>query len=110
MNQHKYHRFFLPILQKLYLDKDSDNYIEINDCLNGTDDQNDNIIYHLVQSEFAIIQDDSICDLTGRIPYERKFSAKILPLGIDYFETIVQEFIQANKKKPPVGFKTKTKE
>jgi hypothetical protein len=108
MQQHKYHRFFLPILSKLYEECKNDSFIDITDCLNGTDDQNEVTLYNLGLSEFAIIKDDSTVDLLDSKYNTKKFSAKILPLGIDYFECFVEEYMRANKKTPPIGFKTKS--
>jgi hypothetical protein len=108
MQQHKYHRFFLPILFKLYKEKQNSSFIDITECLTGTDDQNDVILYHLELSEFAIIQDDSTFDLLDSRYNTKKFSAKIQPLGIDYVENFIEEYEKANKKNPPIGFKTNT--
>ena len=106
MQEHKYHRFFLPILFKLYEERNNENFIDITDCLTGTTDQKVTVVRNLFQSEFAIIQDDSKVDILDSKYNTIEFSGKILPLGIDYVETCMVEYMKANRKNPPVGFKT----
>lgn len=110
MQQHKYHRFFLPILQKLYQEQQNENYVDVTDCFSGSDEQNIVILRNLNDSEFAIVKKDVVVDLIARHQPPPKFNGKILPLGIDYFETFVQEYLNANKKIPPVGFKSSAQE
>jgi hypothetical protein len=107
MQQHKYHRFFLPILIKLYKESKNDTYIDISECLTGTDEQNTVIVRNLRESEFAIVKKEAAIYLGNTVHKKPKYLAKILPLGIDYLENLSQEIQNANRKIPPVGFKTK---
>ena len=109
MQQHPYHKFFLPILLKLYQERKNDIFIDITNCLDVTDDQKVTIIRNLCQSEFALINDDSTVDLLDSKYNTIQFSAKILPLGINYIENFLEDYKEANKTPPPVGFKIKGK-
>jgi hypothetical protein len=106
MQQHKYHKFFLPILFKLYQERNNEDFVDITECLSGTTDQKVTVVRNLFESDFALIQDDSKVDLIDSRFNTIEFSGKILPLGIDYVETFIEDFQNANKKNSPVGFKT----
>jgi len=83
-------------------------YIDITDCLTETDEQNAFIVSNLRQSEFALVKQDARVISSDSKLSPIKYNAKILPLGIDYIETYIEEYERANKKIPPVGFKTKS--
>lgn len=106
MQQHNYHKFFLPILFKLYQERNNEDFVDITDCLSGNTDQKITVIRNLFDSEFALIQDDCKVDLLDSKYNTIEFSGKILPLGIDYVEKCMVEYMEANKKNPPVGFRT----
>ena len=106
MQQHKYHKFFLPILFKLYQERNNEDFVNITDCLSGTADQKVTVIRNIFDSEFALIQDDCKVDLLDSKYNTIEFSGKILPLGIDYVENFIEDFQNANKKPTPVGYRT----
>jgi len=95
----------MPILSKLYSERKTDDFIDINDCLTGTFDQNVIIIQELTKSDFALIKEDRKFNMNSVKPLTIKYSAKIQPLGIDYIEKIKALYQKANAKIPPVGFK-----
>ena len=103
---HKYHRFFLPILFKLYEEQKNDCLIDITDCLKGTDFQNAAIVKNLNLSEFAVVKKEIIANVLDSKHKPAKFFATILPLGVDYLENFIEEYKKATKNIPPVGFRT----
>lgn len=108
MELHKYHTFFLPILLKLYQEANTDSYIDITDCLIGTLEQKAVVVKNINKSEFAIVKREArvVYVDSDYKPKPEKFLAKILPLGIEYVENFIKEYQKANKKIPPIGFKT----
>lgn len=120
MQKHEYHDFFLPILAKLYQERNNDTFIDITDRLTWTNDQDEAVINNLEIADFATINDDTLYDISSFLPSSKKnvgrnipltidnskkISGKILPLGIAYIENFIEELQRANKKIPPVGFK-----
>jgi hypothetical protein len=91
MHKHAYHRYFLPILQKLYPERQNEDYIDITACLSGTEIQFIRVIQEIQKANFALVKDDSTVDLLNSDYNTIAFSAMILPLGIDYFEAFGQE-------------------
>jgi hypothetical protein len=105
MEQHKYHRFFVPILRKLYEGMPNKELIDISEFFTGSEEQNYVILRNLNDSEFAAIKKEAKVDFYKQFQKPPKYFGKILPLGIDYIEKYAQELIKARQKKPPIGFK-----
>lgn len=90
MQKHDYHDYFLPILNRLYSQRENKDYIDITDCLKGTPEQNDDVYKNLGNAEFANINDPLFYD-AGTCKYFKKYKAKILPKGIIYAENFLEE-------------------
>lgn len=103
---HKYHKSFLPILIKLYEEQQNDSLIDITDCLSGTNAQNAAIVKNLNLSEFAVVKKEARVIVLDSKLKPARFFATILPLGVDYLENFKEEYKKANKKIPPIGFRT----
>src|ERR1035437_7328898 len=98
MQHHQYHKSFLPILFKLYQERNNEDFVDITEGLSGTTGQKVTVIRNLFKSEFALIRDDSKVDLLDSRFNTIEFSGKILPLGIDYVENFIKDFQNSNKK------------
>lgn len=79
------HSFLMPVLERLYVNRNSEELIDITDCLPTEENKFHAIIRDLLQSNFIVIRDDTTLDIVNQ-ESTPKILGKILFEGEVYYE------------------------